>query len=165
VESVSAPAGTFVAGARVGPPSGATAVKDGSAFLTVTSSAPLYSQASLMQLDRLQAVPGPAGQHPLLTGGAPNNRDTAHAVTSRLPIVLAIIAAITFVLLFVLTGSVVLPLKSLTLSVLSLTAAFGALVDLPGRKPRRIGYHRHRHDGGHHARAAVLHSVRVVDGL
>jgi RND superfamily putative drug exporter len=128
VESVSAPAGTFVAGARVGPPSGATAVKDGSAFLTVNSSAPLYSQASQTQLDRLQGVPGPAGQHPLLTGGAANNRDTADAVTSRLPIVLAIIAAITFVLLFVLTGSMVLPLKSLTLSVLSLTAAFGALV-------------------------------------
>jgi RND superfamily putative drug exporter len=63
-----------------------------------------------------------------LTGSAPSNSDTAHAVTSRLPIVLAIIAAITFVLLFVLTGSVVLPVKSLTLSILSLTAAFGALV-------------------------------------
>ena len=38
------------------------------------------------------------------------------------------IAAITFVLLFLLTGSVVLPLKALLLNVLSLTAAFGALV-------------------------------------
>ncbi len=42
--------------------------------------------------------------------------------------VLGIIAAITFVLLFLLTGSVVLPLKALVLNVLSLTAAFGALV-------------------------------------
>ena len=41
---------------------------------------------------------------------------------------LAVIAAITFVLLFLLTGSVVLPLKALVLNVLSLTAAFGALV-------------------------------------
>ena len=128
VEAVSAPVGTFVAGARVGPPTAATAVKDGSAFLTVTSRAPLYSQASQTQLDGLQAVPGPAGQHPLLTGSAAINRDTAHAVTSRLPIVLAIIAAITFLLLFLLSGSVVLPLKALALSVLSLTAAFGALV-------------------------------------
>ena len=38
------------------------------------------------------------------------------------------IAAITFVLLFLLTGSVVLPLKALLLNILSLTAAFGALV-------------------------------------
>ena len=41
---------------------------------------------------------------------------------------LAVIAAITFVLLFMLTGSVVLPLKALLLNVLSLSAAFGALV-------------------------------------
>ena len=41
---------------------------------------------------------------------------------------LGVIAAITFVLLFLLTGSVVLPLKALVLNVLSLTAAFGALV-------------------------------------
>jgi RND superfamily putative drug exporter len=45
-----------------------------------------------------------------------------------MPIVLAVIATITLVLLFLLSGSVVLPLKSLALSVLSLTAAFGALV-------------------------------------
>jgi uncharacterized membrane protein YdfJ with MMPL/SSD domain len=49
-------------------------------------------------------------------------------VTSRLPFVLSIIALITFALLFLLTGSVVLPLKALVLNVLSLTAAFGALV-------------------------------------
>jgi RND superfamily putative drug exporter len=42
--------------------------------------------------------------------------------------VLGVIAVITFVLLFLLTGSVVLPLKALVLNVLSLTAAFGALV-------------------------------------
>ena len=42
--------------------------------------------------------------------------------------VLAIIAGITVVLLFLMTGSVVVPLKALLLNVLSLTAAFGALV-------------------------------------
>ena len=42
--------------------------------------------------------------------------------------VLGVIAAITLVLLFVLTGSVVLPIKALILNMLSLTAAFGALV-------------------------------------
>ena len=41
---------------------------------------------------------------------------------------LGVIAVITFVLLFLLTGSVVLPLKAVVLNVLSLTAAFGALV-------------------------------------
>jgi RND superfamily putative drug exporter len=128
VSSVWAPDGTFVGGSLVGPPLAPTSVRDGSAFLTVTSSAPLYSPASQTQLEELEAVPGPAGRPTLLTGAAPTNRDTAHAVNSRLPIVLAVIAVITFVLMFRLTGSVVLPLKTLVLNGLSLTATFGALV-------------------------------------
>jgi putative drug exporter of the RND superfamily len=128
VSSVSTPDGTFVSGVRAGPPSAPTGVSDGSAFLTVTSSAPLYSQASQTQLEALQAVPGPADQHALLTGTVAVNQDTARAVSSRLPIVLIVIAAITFVLMFRLTGSVVLPLKTLLLNGLSLTATFGALV-------------------------------------
>ncbi|MDX6242228.1 MAG: putative drug exporter of the superfamily, partial [Kribbellaceae bacterium] len=110
------------------PPSAPTTVSDGSAFLTVTSTAPLYSQAAETQLDGLKAMPGPAERHTLLTGTTPINRDTAHAVTSRVPIVLAVIAAITFVLMLLMTGSVVLPLKTLVLNGLSLTATFGALV-------------------------------------
>jgi RND superfamily putative drug exporter len=128
VLALSAPDGTFVGGSVVGPPSAPAAVTDGSAFLTVTSSAPVYSQASQTQLDQFRAVPGPAGRDALLTGTAPINRDTAHAVTARLPIVLTVIAVITFVLLFRLTGSVVMPLKTLVLNALSLTATFGALV-------------------------------------
>jgi RND superfamily putative drug exporter len=56
------------------------------------------------------------------------NRDSVDAVTDRLPLVLGLMAGITFVLLFLLTGSVVLPVKALMCNVLSLTAAFGSLV-------------------------------------
>ncbi len=128
VSSVSAPGGTFVDGTMVGPPSAPAGAADGSAFLTVGSTAPLFTDASEAQLDRLHAVEPPAGQQVQLTGLAQINRDSTDAITSRLPMVLAAIAAITFVLLFLLTGSVVLPLKALVLNVLSLTAAFGALV-------------------------------------
>ena len=128
VSSVSSPGGTFVGGRSAGPPSAATGLKDGSAFLTVGSTAPLFTDASETQLDRLRAVSPPAGQQVQLTGVAQINRDSSESITSRLPTVLGIIAAITFVLLFLLTGSVVLPLKALVLNVLSLTAAFGALV-------------------------------------
>ncbi|CAN3130310.1 MMPL family transporter [Mycobacterium sp. smrl_JER01] len=128
VSAVSAPGGAFVAGVNTGPPAAATGIADGSAFITVESAAPLFSDASHAQLDRLRAVAPPPGQDVLLTGLAQINRDSAEAITSRLPVVLAVIAAITFVLLFLLTGSVVLPLKALVLNVLSLTAAFGALV-------------------------------------
>lgn len=128
VASVSAPGGTFAAGTRAGPPSAPTAMSDGSAFVTVNSTAPLFSAASDTQLDRLHATAGPAGRQVNFTGTAQINRDSAAAITSRLPTVLTVIAAITFVLLFVLTGSVVLPVKALILNLLSLTASFGALV-------------------------------------
>jgi RND superfamily putative drug exporter len=128
VSSVSAPGGTFAGGRNAGPPSAATGFKDGSAFMTIGSTAPLFSDASETQLDRLRAVTPPDGQRVELTGVAQINRDSSESITSRLPTVLGIIAVITFVLLFLLTGSVVLPLKALVLNVLSLTAAFGALV-------------------------------------
>jgi RND superfamily putative drug exporter len=128
VSAVSAPTGTFVAGNRVGPPAAATGLAEGSAFLTVASNAPLFSQASDNQLNRLHGVTGPAGRSVQMAGLAQINRDSVHAITTRLPLVLGLIAVITFVLLFLLTGSVVLPLKALVCNVLSLTAAFGALV-------------------------------------
>ena len=45
-----------------------------------------------------------------------------------MPYALVLIALATFIVLFLFTGSVILPLKALVLNVLSLTAAFGALV-------------------------------------
>jgi RND superfamily putative drug exporter len=128
VTAVSAPGGTFVDGAKIGPASAATGIASGSAFVTVHSAAPLYSAASEEQLDRLHAVAAPEGADVAMTGWAQTSRDAAHAVTSRVPLVLAAMAIITVLLLFMMTGSVLLPLKALLLNVLSLTAAFGALV-------------------------------------
>ncbi|MDT7759158.1 MAG: putative drug exporter of the superfamily, partial [Mycobacterium sp.] len=128
VSTVSGPAGTFVGGARVAPPAPSGYVARGSAFLYVGSTAPLFSDASEAQLDRLHAVGAPDGRTVLLAGIAQVNRDSVDAITTRLPWVLGVIAIITFGLLFLLTGSVTLPLKAVVLNVLSLTAAFGALV-------------------------------------
>ena len=127
VSLVSAPTGTFAGGRKVGPPSAPTGTADGSTFLTVGSTAPLFSDASENQLVSLHEVVGPDGRNVEMTGVAQVNRDSVDAITSRLPIVLGIIAAITFALLFLLPGSLVLPLKALVLNILSLTAAFGAL--------------------------------------
>ena len=128
VAAVSAPGGTFSSGVRVGASTAPALVKDGSAFFTVATDAPLYSAASERQLDMLHAVPAPAGRDVMLTGRAQINRDSAAGVADTMPKVLVVIAVITFVLLFLLTGSVVLPLKALVLNMLSLTASFGALV-------------------------------------
>ncbi|CAA0138380.1 Trehalose monomycolate exporter MmpL3 [Mycolicibacterium vanbaalenii] len=128
VPAVSAPTGTFVDGDRVGPPSAPAGQNQGSVFLTVASTAPLFSEDSEAQLDRLHAIAGPGGRAVEMTGTAQINRDSVAAITSTLPVVLGVIAVIMFALLFLLTGSVVVPLKALLLNILSLTAAFGALV-------------------------------------
>jgi uncharacterized membrane protein YdfJ with MMPL/SSD domain len=128
VSGVSAPMGTFVAGALAGPPSAPTGIADGSALLTVSSTAALFSDGSQAQLRALHDVAPPDGRTVELTGTAQTNSDSVDAITSRLPLVLGLIAVITFGLLFLLTGSVVMPLKALVLNVLSLTAAFGAMV-------------------------------------
>ncbi|GAB2999487.1 MMPL family transporter [Mycobacterium bourgelatii] len=128
VSAVSSPSGTFVAGHLTGPPTAPTGLADGTAFLTIQSNAVLYSDASTSQLRALHAVPGPAGRPVLFTGLPQNNVDSVASITSRLPLVLGVIVVITFAVLFLITGSVVLPPKALVLNVLSLTATFGALV-------------------------------------
>ena len=128
VSLVSAPGGTFMAGNKIGPPSAPTGIAQGSAFLTVSSTTALFSDASKAQLDRLHAVAEPSGREVLIGGALQANRDNVAAITSRMPVVLGLIGVITFVLLFLLTGSVVLPLKAVVMNLLSLSAAFGALV-------------------------------------
>ena len=125
---VAAPGGAFAGGKPAGLPSAPAAVQDGSAFLTVGSTAAPYSPAAIAQLDRLSAVPTPAGRAVWLTGLAASNRDSVKAIGSRVPLVLAAMAVITLVLLFLLTGSIVLPIKAAVMNLLSLSAAFGALV-------------------------------------
>jgi len=128
VSSVSAVGGTWVDGNLVGPPSAPAGEQGGAAFMTITSDTSLYSEPSERQLDALHAVPVPVGTTVLLGGTAQANRDTVDAITSRVPLVLGLIGGITLVLLFLLTGSVLLPVKAVVLNLLSLTAAFGALV-------------------------------------
>jgi putative drug exporter of the RND superfamily len=128
VTSVSSPRGEFVSGKPVGPPTAATGEVDGSTLLTVGSAEQLFTPASEAQLERLHAVATPGGRAVEFAGLAQTNRDSIDAITSRLPLVLGLIAVIMLVLLFLLTGSVVLPIKALILNLLSLSAAFGAMV-------------------------------------
>jgi putative drug exporter of the RND superfamily len=66
---------------------------------------------------------------PVAVGGDPAEIvDSRHAITARLPLAVGVMAAATFVLLFAMTRSLVLPLKALVMNVLSLGATFGALV-------------------------------------
>jgi len=64
----------------------------------------------------------------MVTGDAARLTDYEHALSSRLPVAGGIVMAATFVLLFLFTGSVVVPLKAIVMNLLSLGASFGALV-------------------------------------
>lgn len=125
VSTVTGPTGLFAAGRKV---SEAGAPVPGLAVFTIGSTAPVATDASERQLDELRALPTPGDRPVQVTGSAQVNRDTVASITDRLPTVLIAIGVITIVLLFLLTGSVVVPLKAVLLNLLSLTAAFGALV-------------------------------------
>jgi uncharacterized membrane protein YdfJ with MMPL/SSD domain len=68
--------------------------------------------------------------------------DLQSSLVNHLPAALAIVALTTFVVLFLFTGSVVLPLKALLMNVLSLSAVFGILVLIfqDGRLEGVLGY-------------------------
>ena len=74
---------------------------------------------------------------------------------------------ITFVLLFLLFGSVVVPLKALVLNVLSLSATFGAMVWVfqEGHFSGLLGFTAIGQHRRHGADPDVLHRLRAVDGL
>jgi RND superfamily putative drug exporter len=54
--------------------------------------------------------------------------DELESVTDRLPLAAALLVTTTLVLLFAMTGSLILPLKALVMNVLSLSAALGIMV-------------------------------------
>ncbi|MER6075425.1 MMPL family transporter [Streptomyces sp. NPDC001817] len=63
-----------------------------------------------------------------VTGTAAVLVDTKHAIAQRLPWAAAFIAVVTLLLVFLLTGSVLIPVQAVVLNALSLTAMFGAVV-------------------------------------
>ncbi|WNF00870.1 MMPL family transporter [Streptomyces luomodiensis] len=128
VTFVAAPGATFVDGERSAGQSAGAGAEGNAAFLTVASAAPVFSAQSEKQLDGLHAVPVPGDAQVMFTGTAQVNRDSVDAVTSRLPLVILLITIVALVLLFAVTGSVLLPLKAVVLDMISLSAAFGALV-------------------------------------
>jgi RND superfamily putative drug exporter len=128
VTSVSAPGGTYMRGARLAPPNGLADTRNDSTFVTVNTTVEPYTAQSEALLDRLHAVAAPTGATVLFTGAEQSNRDGVDSIVTRLPMLLTMIAVVMFVLLFLLSGSVVIPVKALLLNALSLTATFGAMV-------------------------------------
>ncbi len=128
VEVVAAPGGSYVRGQVVGPPTLPTAVKNGSLWMSASIPGSSLDTRQRAAVDQLRSVPVPHRVEALFTGADQVNRDSVDQIVRRLPVVLLLVAATTFVLVFLLTGSLVLPLEALLLNTLSLSATLGALV-------------------------------------
>ncbi|HXS32510.1 MAG TPA: MMPL family transporter [Solirubrobacterales bacterium] len=96
--------------------------------LQVVSSHPFVSEASQTTVKRIRALRPPPGATTLVGGATADFVDLQSSLTSHLPIVLAIIVIATLTILFLMTGSVILPIKSLLMNFLNLSAVFGLLV-------------------------------------
>ncbi len=96
--------------------------------LQVVSANPFVSDASQDTVREIRALPTPPGTTVLVGGASADFIDFQSSLGEHLPIALAIVVVSTLVILFLMTGSVVLPIKSLIMNFLNLSAVFGLLV-------------------------------------
>ncbi len=130
VAGVNSAAGTF-AGGRQSAPAGPADARFTAGTVTYLEVVPSVDPASSAGQDLVKAVrarPAPAGTSVLVGGPSAALVDGKHTIAARLPLAIGLISLATFVLLFLFTGSVVMPIKALILSALSLTAVLGAAV-------------------------------------
>jgi RND superfamily putative drug exporter len=86
---------------------------------------PLGDRAQrLVKAIRASRAPAP----PQVGGQTADFIDQQHSLASHLPLALTILVATTLVILFLMTGSIVLPIKALLMNLLTISAAFGLLV-------------------------------------
>jgi RND superfamily putative drug exporter len=93
--------------------------------------------------DAVEAVRAVDAPFPVQVGGSTAEFiDQQQALADRLPVAVLILVATTLVILFLMTGSVVLPIKALLMNLLTLSAAFGILVLIfqDGRLEGLLGY-------------------------
>ncbi|WP_250280772.1 MULTISPECIES: MMPL family transporter [unclassified Frankia] len=131
VDRVDSVAGSYTAGTLSTPATPATAARftDGTAtWFSVLSRTEPYSPAGARLAHAVRATPVPQHHRVLVTGQAAQLLDITGSIGRHLPLALVLIAVITFTVLFLLTGSVVLPLKALVFNLLSLSAVFGSMV-------------------------------------
>jgi RND superfamily putative drug exporter len=87
-----------------------------------------HTSAATTLVEQIRALQAPGGLTALVTGITPDESDLLAGIAATLPQALLLIFASIFVLLFLMTGSLVMPLKAIILNMLSLSATFGGLV-------------------------------------
>jgi RND superfamily putative drug exporter len=96
------------------------------ALLDVAPSAPTYSAGAKQLVHSLRAVRAPF--YVGVAGETAAFIDLEHSLATHLPLVLGVVIAATLIVLFLMTGSVVLPVKAVLMNAMALSAVFGILV-------------------------------------
>jgi uncharacterized membrane protein YdfJ with MMPL/SSD domain len=111
--------------AEVAPPQ---RLADGVTAVQIVSAHPFVSDASQDTVKTIRNLQVPPGTTVKVSGASADFVDFQSSLESHMPIALAIVILATLVILFLMTGSVVLPVKSLLMNFLNLSAVFGLLV-------------------------------------
>ncbi|HEY5836052.1 MMPL family transporter [Streptomyces sp.] len=103
-----------------------TAPGSDAAYVTVLPKGEAVDSGAQSLVKEIRAVP--ADFRASVTGQAAVLVDSKHAIAEKLPWAAGIIAVVTLLLVFLLTGSAIIPLQAVLLNALSLTAMFGSVV-------------------------------------
>ena len=125
VDAVATSTGTYADGARTGDAPPIYSADDATRF-DVSSNVDPFSSAGKDLVNQLRSSTLPA--HVMWTGWAAFNVDAMEGLGNTLPLALGLIALSTLIVLWLFTGSIVIPIKALVLNMLSLSATFGAMV-------------------------------------
>jgi RND superfamily putative drug exporter len=97
-------------------------------MLVAQTSLPEASSRALALVRTIRASHPPVGGQLLVTGESAFEADFIAAVKKNSPVVIGFVVLATYIVLFVLLRSVLLPLKAVLMNLLSLSASYGALV-------------------------------------
>ncbi|WP_328634608.1 MMPL family transporter [Streptomyces sp. NBC_00356] len=125
---VDAPTGAYREGQRTGAPgqSGLTSPDGRVRIALVPTQQAMYGNVPAL-VDRIRTTESPTTS--VLVGGYPaETTDFRATLLDRLPLAAGIVLGATYLLLFAMTGSILLPLKATILNLLSLSVMFGCLV-------------------------------------
>jgi RND superfamily putative drug exporter len=128
VYAVEAATGTYLAGRGVAEPTEASAryASEDSTYFTVVPSVEAVSPEGEQLVEDVREVNAPFDVS--VAGPSAELVDSKESLFSKVPLAALLIGLTTFVLLFLMFGGILVPVKAMILNLLSLTATYGALV-------------------------------------
>jgi putative drug exporter of the RND superfamily len=119
---------TFVHGTAIPDSADPALARPTAQRLSVVTAADPRSNASKDLVRTVRDLPDPDGVRVYAGGQTAELIDSTHAIGTRLPLAALLIVLTTFIVLFLFTGSVVQPIRSLVLNVVTLAATAGLMV-------------------------------------